>query len=75
MFLYKVKQILRNALLFRPRSLDNSKRLFTLQFSRQLLAGAQFDAFQRAVTISSIVLCRLRRRRRPHYVWSLVLEC
>ena len=66
MFFHEAKQILRKFLLLRPRSLNSSKKgLFTLQSLRQLRAGAELDAFQRAVIVFTIVLCHRRRRRRP----------
>ena len=70
MFPHEAKQFLIN---IRPRCLDNSKnKLFTLYFKRQLPAGVKLDAFQRAVIVFTIVLCRRRRRRRPCCVMSLL---
>ena len=66
MFHLKGKQILRTFLLSRPRRPKNFKiGLFTFCFQRQQRAGAQVDAFQRAVIVFTIVLCRRRWRRRP----------
>ena len=54
MFFNEAKQMLRTYLSLRPRSPENSKKVFSRQ--GQLRTGAQPDAFQRAVIVFTIVL-------------------
>ena len=70
MFLYEAKQIPQKVLLLRPRSPVNSKK--RLSTSDYVHAGAQLDAFQRAVIVFIIVFCRRRRRRRRRCLRSLI---
>ena len=60
MFLGEAKQILKTFLLLRPVPRST------------LRVGVPLDTFQRAVIVFTIVLCRRRRRRRPHCLRSLI---
>ena len=66
MVLHEAKQTPRKFLLLRPRNLDDSKKglfMFSVVVATPYRCR-QLDAFQRAIDVFTIVLCR--RRRRPH---------
>ena len=74
-FFLKLNKYWESFLLLRPRSLENSKKgLFTFWLQRKLCAGAELDAFQRAVIVFTIVLCSQCCRYCPCCVRLILVE-